>query len=157
MKLVLLFIACITIVTSSKLEFFKVSFPPESGLAKLDFKEATWIQNIPATTWSDWRFDLYVEINTKVRYDKIISILPNLSKFLNCNMIVYTNLRCIFLGSEIVLQKSRQVVNDTIYYMLEIKNTKGTTNASIEFKIVENAMQETAIIDSIIAKQDPDL
>ena len=158
MKIVFLFFSLVNLISSASLEFFKISFPPESGKATIDFKDNTWIQLNAGPNWSLWRFDLNYFINSQEVYKRIQNEMPFLTQYLNCNIVGSVQLRCIFWGNQIVKQIDRIEKDNYICYSFEIKNPDSTQkNSVIEFKITENVIRERDMIDSIVSHQDPEL
>ena len=152
----LILITILSIMSCTKLEYFKIIFPDDSGKARINFTDKTWLQIIPGATWKTSRFDLNLLIDSKESYTKVMTELPNIAQYLNCNLVGNVQLRCIIWGDEIALLVTREENVDNIIYLLEIKSSQGGVNANIEMKITENVSQTRDIIDSIIAKKDPE-
>jgi hypothetical protein len=157
MKVILLLLSYITIVSSIRLEFFKIAFPADQEKASLDFVENSWLQLTMGSTWEEWRFDLNFLVDSKEAYEKVVAELPSMNNYLNCNFIGNIQLRCIFWGKDIVKQLEREGNDEFTFYSLEIKNPNGEQNARIDMKIVESVQKITSLIDFVISHTDPEL
>lgn len=157
MKVILLLLSTLTIVSSIRLDFFKIVFPEDLGKASLDFVDNSWLQLNMGSTWQDWRFDLNFLVESKEVYDKIVAELPSMTDYLKCNLIGNIQLRCIFWGKDIVKQVEKEGNDEYTYYSFEIQNPNAGSNVIVDMKIVERVQEMTSLIDSVISHTDPEL